>query len=162
MFTKLYIFILIFGCFLTLDAQIKNEFFEFEGNKNISYYRILGGERSVAKFYVIFNQSPQYEKEVKKCLKRKDYKMFFTLTIPSEIKSKQKQEELFLAFVLQIVNSTKLIDSEMYVISDKDYMDLYERARQQNEGTYSYGKLNEINQAYIGKLPKEICDIINK
>lgn len=160
MIKKMIVLVFALGCLLNSDAQIRNEFFEFGEDIKISYSKILVGKRSSVKFYVIFNQSPEYERAVKASQKKGDHKVFFILTIPKEIASSQEQEELFLAYASHILGSMKLIDKDMYVISDKDYTGLYEKVRQQNEGIYNYGRLNEIYQIYIGKLPEEVCKII--
>lgn len=162
MFNKCFVLVLMLGCFLNSEAQTIKEFFEFGEGRKIPYSRILGGKRSVVKFYVIFTESPEYAKAVKECKQKWDYKVFFTLTIPEDLDTWQEREELFLAFASWVIGTTKVIDSHMYVISDRDYTGLYEKTRQENDGYYNYRVLNKIEGMFLGKSPREVCEIIGQ
>ena len=144
------------------DAQIIKEFFEFGEGRTISYSKIFAGKRPAAKFYVILNESPEYEKAVKECRQKGNHRVFFPLTLPEDVNTQEKREEFFLAFASKVQGTTKLIDSHMYVISDRDYTGLYEKTRQQNNGYYDYNVLNKIEGMFLGKSPREVCEIIGQ
>lgn len=125
--------------------------FTFEG-QDIKYvfYNSIEKIYPVNKFYVFVNQN----ESIIKCLDDKYTRPYF-FNMPTYI-SKEKQDKLFLAFVSHITERTKLIESQFYIISDKDYTNIYkelfEREHRDNKSS-----MNKITALYINPSTEEIC-----
>jgi len=151
------VFLMFFFIITSCSAQKKyNDSFVFDSKKVIyTTYYFTDQIYPVNSFYVMINQ----EENLIKCLKNK-YKRPYFLKMPNGL-SKQKQEELLLAFVSHITNRTKLIESKFYIISDNQYSGLYRQIFEEQAGRYQGSVMNPVEKEYIKADRTDICKILN-
>jgi len=73
--------------------------------------------------------------------------------------SKEKQDELFLEFIDVVTSRTKLIESNFYVVTDKDYTGRYREILNKNR-RYKGSYINDIKEIYINPAKTEICKML--
>ncbi len=131
-----------------------NEIFTFE-NSEIKYLSYDVSNKPANTFFVFIN----YKKNLEKCFTNKYMRHYF-LDMPADI-PKEKQDELFLEFVHDITSKAKLVESNFYLVSDKDYTSLY-RDIFNKVLRYKGSYLNEIKSMYIDPTEAEICKILQQ
>lgn len=134
------------------------------GNETIEYSSYSYAKRNISNFYIIcHDDSDKLKKiinDIEKCfVNHNQNTKFYFLLIPEKINSIEEKEKLFLEFLSDIVNHTKLIDSNLSIISNSDYTNLYRKIKKERNNKYKYGSLNDIKDIFIENDP-EICKII--
>ncbi len=137
-------------------SQTKHTDSFFYDGKEIKYCFYYSNSKeiiAVNTFFVFVNN----QKNIKKCLKNKHTRPYI-LDMPADI-SKEKQEEIFLEFVHDITSKAKLVESNFYLVSDKDYTALY-RDIFNKVLRYKGSYLNDIKSIYINPTEAEICKML--
>lgn len=145
-----------FFCQNVVAQKILREDFEFKGTK-YSYSLITAKSRSVYFNIVIVGNdiaNNDVEKTIKICSSKNKGSVYY-LVIPE--KEQNEKESLVLEFICDVLSKRKLIDKEMNVISDGNYVALYEKTKVSSRSKYKNCFLNKIsNQAIISDF-KNIC-----
>ncbi|HEU4496970.1 MAG TPA: hypothetical protein VFR70_07955, partial [Flavobacterium sp.] len=142
----------------------QNATFLFE-DKTIEYSSYSFTNKNILDFYIICHDDAGKLKEimnnVQTCLAGKNVnKKFYFLLFPEKVNNMEIRQKLFLELITNIVSRTKLIDSNLFVISDDDYSTLYRRTKKLNDNKYKHATLNDIKEMFTGNN-LEICRMIN-
>lgn len=138
-----------------LFAQTKHrELFIFK-DQSVEYTTYYYDDKiyGINDFYVFINQN----ENITKCFKNKHSRLYF-INIPSII-PENKREELFLEYINHITSITKLVESNLNIIAEKDYATSYREIfdkKKRYKGSY----LNAINGMHINKHNAEICKLL--
>lgn len=126
---------LLFLCLKSNGQTITKNNFLFEKTK--IDYLITGSSNNHGKFYVVIKDTTtnfnEFNEDLKACLKKKKTlkSNCYYLVIPKEFT--QNKEKLVLDFINNILDSKKLFESEMNIISDGNYFSLYEQTKFKND-----------------------------
>jgi hypothetical protein len=131
--------LIIFGLLICLNtfAQKKNsKNFNYE-SQQISYSEVSFTDKNIIDFFIVMNDDSKttnsFQDKIIECKHLKNsHSRFYFLTIPENCKTLEQKEKLFLEFASTIQNRAKLIDSNLYIISDKDYTGLYIKTSKKN------------------------------
>ena len=150
---KPYLFLIFF--YGSLWAQIKHTQSFVYDDQTISYTTYYPDDKvyGTGAFYVFINQ----DESVVKCLKKPNKRPYF-ITIPKDV-PKEKQEEFFLEFIHAITSRSKMVDSDFYIIADRDYTRRYKEILHDTH-RYKGGYMNEITGIYINPDKAKICNML--
>lgn len=158
----LYIIVLTIVSINGYSQKKHNSTFSF-GNQIIKYSSYSYAKRNISNFYIIcYDDRDKLKKiinDIEMCfVNHNQNTKFYFLLIPKKIKDIKQKEKLFLEFLSDVVNRTKLIDSNLFIISNDDYTNLYREIKKERSNKYKYGYLNDIKDIFIENDP-EICKI---
>lgn len=132
-------------------------------NKKISFERLKKDKGPANSFTIVFNNKKQNElflKAYKNCIKNK-YALFVVMNIPDEIQDVESKRKLFLELATHVINSTKLIDSDMYTITNLDYLYYYNEYLRHSNRELKYKYLKDIKNNFNESNAINICKYYN-
>ena len=133
----------------TIAQQVTTDHFEFN-TKSIDYTIYDYDTTAPVDFYVVISQDSVnlsfFKNRILDCFNGKDkYIQFYFILIPVDLKEQQnKKEQFFLDFITYITNRIKIEDSNLHILSDKNYTELYYTIQKEKHGYYQRGIMNDI------------------
>lgn len=142
------------------NAQVTNNDFFFYKGKRVDF-SFVNTKANSNKFNVVIFESAsnaEIEKRIKACTKGKKYiGGIHYLVIPKEFSA--EKEELVLEFLSAILSKRKLVDKEMNIVADGNYLTLYKEKIAQTR-KYNGGVLNKIEKLSLVRKGDNWCDIL--
>lgn len=144
------LFVIIFFTSSGMYSQKQQETFVFKSTE-IVYNVYSYVDKEIGDFYIVIddaNMNNIFHKELVNCNTSLKNKRFYVISIPENIKGQDDKDCLFLEFLTHVLGRTKLVDSNLYVVSSKNYTGLYEKVKNENDNIYQHTYLNEIKGIY--------------
>lgn len=131
-------------------------------NQEVDYLFISSKSNSNT-FQIIITDNEFKNDNLKKILKRCSKKkenvgIIYFVVIPQEFKD--IEEKFTLEFISSVLSKRKLIDKEMNVVVNKDYLKFYEETRIKNKGKYKNSFLNKVSKLTILESGENICNYL--
>lgn len=156
---KLLTILCLAALFTNCNAQkISSKEFSFK-DAEVEYLIVHTPTNPIQNFYVILSDSNgkqlnKLKDNIGKCISSNE--IAYLSVVPKDV----NKEEYLLEFISHITNRTKLIDSNLIIITEYNYSDLYNFTRVKNNGHYKHGYLNEIREYHLFKDLIDICEVI--
>lgn len=144
------LFIIILFTNYGIYSQKQQETFVFKSTE-IVYNVYSYVDEGIEDFYIVIedaNINNEFANELENCNTSLKNKRFYVISIPENVKGQDDADCLFLEFLTHVLGRTKLVDSNLYVVSAKNYTGLYKKVRNENDNIYQHTYLNEIKGTY--------------
>ncbi len=151
-YLNIVLFLLSVNCFA--QKLSRNNDFVHDGAAT-AYTTISNATDNIRNFYILLSADKKVVADLEKLKCVPKHCRAYICQMPEGA----DKEKFLLEFVTHITDRTKLLESDLIIISDDDYTKLYREAKSQSDKRET-GYMNEIKEFYKFSEVKNICSIL--